>query len=134
MQGKTTTFSMLTGDNKVTLGDAYVTGHSIKHKLGQVRQNMGYCPQFDALSDLLTGRETLALFARLRGILPTDVNTAVSHLIDNLQLTKYADKPTRMYSGGNKRKLSVAIALMGNPPVVFLDEPTSVCLHDMHCK
>jgi len=117
---------MLTGDNKITFGDAFVAGSSIKIDLNEARQNMGYCPQFDALSELLTGRETLMLFARLRGIKPEHSTKIVNKLIDNMQLTQYADKTTRTYSGGNKRKLSVAIALMGNPPVVFLDEPTAV--------
>ena len=124
--GKTTTFSMLTGDAKLSLGDAFVNGYSIKTALNIARQHMGYCPQFDALSDLLTGRETLQLFARLRGIKPEFVDESVEHLISNMQLAQYADKPTKTYSGGNKRKLSVAIALTGNPPVVFLDEPTAV--------
>ena len=117
---------MLTGDTKISYGDAFVSGHSIKDQMGLVRQDMGYCPQFDALSDLLTGRETLSLFGRLRGIKPDCLSRDVNHLIEHMQLTQYADKPTKTYSGGNKRKLSVAIALMGNPPVVFLDEPTAV--------
>jgi len=65
------------------------------------------------------------MYARLRAIRPEHIESAVNHLLHNMQLMRYADKPSRMYSGGNKRKLSVAIALMGNPPVVFLDEPTA---------
>jgi ABC-type multidrug transport system ATPase subunit len=65
MTGKTTTFNMLTGDHKVSYGDAFVAGSSIKHHLSQARQNMGYCPQFDALSDLLTGMNCDVFFSRL---------------------------------------------------------------------
>jgi ABC-type multidrug transport system ATPase subunit len=86
---------------------------------------MGFCPQFDALIDLLTGRETLYLFARLRGLRKEFIKPAVDSLISELQLTRWADMPTKGYSGGNKRKLSVAVALMGDPAVVFLDEPTA---------
>ncbi|KAL7984894.1 hypothetical protein Chor_003464 [Crotalus horridus] len=66
--GKTTTFKMLTGDIKVTSGDAVVVGHSILTQIWDVHQNMGYCPQFDAIDELLTGREHLFLYARLRGV------------------------------------------------------------------
>ncbi|XP_052522361.1 retinal-specific phospholipid-transporting ATPase ABCA4 isoform X3 [Tympanuchus pallidicinctus] len=66
--GKTTTFKMLTGDTEVTSGDAVVAGNSVLTHISNVHQNMGYCPQFDALDDLLTGREHLYLYARLRGV------------------------------------------------------------------
>merc|ERR1719424_659360 len=86
---------------------------------------MGYCPQFDALDDFITGRQTLELYARLRGVPEAEIKSLVSWAISHLQLDRWADKITRSYSGGNKRKLSVAIALVGGPPVLFLDEPTS---------
>lgn len=66
--GKTTTFKMLTGEIEPTFGDAFVNGGSILKDLQRVRQNLGYCPQFDALNALLTGREHLRLYARLRGL------------------------------------------------------------------
>lgn len=91
----------------------------------QARQEQGYCPQFDALNDLLTGRETLTMFARVRGIAESEVSGIVSWTLQHMQLDAWADRVTRSYSGGNKRKLSVAITLLGNPPIIFLDEPTT---------
>ncbi|KAG1680701.1 ATP-binding cassette sub-family A member 1 [Nymphon striatum] len=68
--GKTSTFKMLTGDINVTAGNAYLNGYSILNDIDNVRQNLGYCPQFDALNHLLTGREHLKFYARLRGVPP----------------------------------------------------------------
>lgn len=65
---------MLTGDIKVSEGDAYINSHSVVDDIQAARQNMGYCPQFDALNDLLTAREHLKLYARIRGIQEEDVN------------------------------------------------------------
>uniref|UniRef100_A0A8C8RML7 ABC transporter domain-containing protein n=1 Tax=Pelusios castaneus TaxID=367368 RepID=A0A8C8RML7_9SAUR len=118
--GKTSTFKMLTGDTEVTLGDAFCG------KRGQsVHQNMGYCPQFDAINDLLTGREHLEFYCRLRGIPEEETPRVAQWGISKLGLAQYADRPAGGYSGGNKRKLSTAIALLGAPSVVFLDEPTT---------
>ncbi|XP_036983617.2 ATP-binding cassette sub-family A member 2 isoform X2 [Artibeus jamaicensis] len=123
--GKTTTFKMLTGDESTTGGEAFVNGHSVLKELLQVQQSLGYCPQFDALFDELTAREHLQLYTRLRGIPWKDEARVVKWALEKLELTKYADKPAGTYSGGNKRKLSTAIALIGNPAFIFLDEPTT---------
>eukprot|EP00794_Sanderia_malayensis_P017576 gene17576-19328_t len=123
--GKTTTFGMLTGEHSITHGTAYLDGFNIQMHLREVQQRIGYCPQFDALVDNLTGREMLEMFARLRGIPVTRINTVVRTAIQQLNLTNWADKMCGNYSGGNKRKLSTALALVGNPPIIFLDEPTS---------
>uniref|UniRef100_A0A670J8M4 P-type phospholipid transporter n=1 Tax=Podarcis muralis TaxID=64176 RepID=A0A670J8M4_PODMU len=123
--GKTTTFKMLTGDTQVTSGDAVVAGHSILTHIFDVHQNMGYCPQFDAIDDLLTGREHLRLYANLRGVPAAEVEKVAEWGIQKLGLLMYADQLAGTYSGGNKRKLSTAIALIGCPPLVLLDEPTT---------
>uniref|UniRef100_A0A8P4GKY9 P-type phospholipid transporter n=1 Tax=Dicentrarchus labrax TaxID=13489 RepID=A0A8P4GKY9_DICLA len=120
--GKTTTFKMLTGDTLVTSGEAFLAGKSILREIDQVHQNMGYCPQFDSINELLTGREHLELYAVLRGVPEKQV---AEWGIRKLGLVKYADKAAGSYSGGNMRKLSTAMALIGAPPVVFLDEPTT---------
>ncbi|NWJ07429.1 ABCA4 protein, partial [Crypturellus undulatus] len=123
--GKTTTFKMLTGDTDVTSGDAVVAGNSILTHISNVHQNMGYCPQFDAIDDLLTGREHLYLYARLRGVPAEEIKRVAEWGIQKLGLPMYADQLAGTYSGGNKRKLSTAIALIGCPPLVLLDEPTT---------
>ncbi|XP_032334844.1 ATP-binding cassette sub-family A member 2 isoform X4 [Camelus ferus] len=123
--GKTSTFKMLTGDESTTGGEAFVNGHSVLKELLQVQQSLGYCPQFDALFDELTAREHLQLYTRLRGVPWKDEARVVTWALEKLELTKYADKPAGTYSGGNKRKLSTAIALIGYPAFIFLDEPTT---------
>uniref|UniRef100_A0AAY4AA33 P-type phospholipid transporter n=1 Tax=Denticeps clupeoides TaxID=299321 RepID=A0AAY4AA33_9TELE len=123
--GKTSTFKMLTGDSVVTSGEAYLAGKSVLTEIDEVHQNMGYCPQFDAINDLLTGREHLEFYAILRGVPEKEVCEVAEWGIRKLGLVKYVDKAAGSYSGGNMRKLSTAMALIGGPPVVFLDEPTT---------
>ena len=123
--GKTTTFKMLTGDVDVTKGNATLNGHSVLTDLEKVRLDLGYCPQFDAFDPLLTGREILCFFARLRGVQEKDVKQITDWGIRKLGLIQYADKRSEDYSDGNKRKLSTAISLIGNPSVIFMDEPTT---------
>ncbi|XP_051715742.1 phospholipid-transporting ATPase ABCA1b [Ctenopharyngodon idella] len=123
--GKTSTFKMLTGDSVVSKGEAFLAGKSILREIDEVHQNMGYCPQFDAINDLLTGREHLEFYAILRGVPEKEVCEVAEWGIRKLGLVKYVDKKAGSYSGGNMRKLSTAISLIGAPPVVFLDEPTT---------
>ncbi|XP_058851719.1 phospholipid-transporting ATPase ABCA3-like isoform X1 [Acipenser ruthenus] len=123
--GKTTTFKMLTGDETVTSGDAFIDGYSVLSDIKKVQQRIGYCPQFDALLDHMTGRETLRMYARLRGIPEKYVGGCVENVLRALLLEPHADKLVRCYSGGNKRKLSAGMALIGGPPVIFLDEPST---------
>ncbi|KAI8797159.1 ATP-binding cassette sub-family A member 3 [Biomphalaria glabrata] len=123
--GKSSTFMMLTGDSKISSGQAYLDTYNLKTQRDLARKHLGYCPQFDALIDQLTGREILTLFARLRGIKESSIPEAVTNVMKALTLSQYADKQCQTYSGGNKRKLSTAIALIGDPDVVFLDEPTT---------
>jgi len=122
--GKTTTLACLTGERSATYGDAFVNGHSIANQPA-VRRFIGYCPQFDALFNLLTGREHLNFYGRVKGLKGDELDKQVNMLLDVLSLTKYADRRAGTYSGGNKRKLSVAMAMIGNPPIVFLDEPST---------
>ncbi|XP_063401544.1 phospholipid-transporting ATPase ABCA1-like [Mytilus trossulus] len=121
--GKTTMFKMLTGALNITEGNAYIKGESIKSN--KLQRDIGYCPQFDAVDSLLTGREVLKFYARLRGIPEKDVKQVADWGIKKLGLVQYADKLCGCYSGGNKRKLSTAMALIANPSLIFLDEPTT---------
>ncbi|CAK8673428.1 unnamed protein product [Clavelina lepadiformis] len=123
--GKTTTFKMLTGDFRPTSGTAYLDGYDVTNHLRKVQQRMGYCPQFDALIEQMTGTETLRMFARLRGVPESDIPACIKNLSEILHFGEHLDKNCGTYSGGNKRKLSTAIALVGNPPVVLLDEPST---------
>ncbi|XP_037937486.1 ATP-binding cassette sub-family A member 3-like [Teleopsis dalmanni] len=123
--GKTTTFKMMTGDERITSGVAYVRGMNLETERNKVYKEIGYCPQFDALIDDLTGRETLKIFCLLRGIQKEKIEMLSEELADSFGFRKHLDKETKAYSGGNKRKLSTAIAVLGGPAVVFLDEPTS---------
>jgi ABC-type multidrug transport system ATPase subunit len=125
--GKSTTLKMLTGDEVPTQGDAYLGGLSITKDKVAVRRLMGYCPQHDAVHDLMTGEETLEFYGRLRGVPPHKLPAMVSYLAKRLTLDQdnQHKRPAGTYSGGNRRKLSVGIALIGNPPVVFLDEPST---------
>lgn len=125
LPSKTTTIKILTGDVIPTQGSAYIAGYNIATYPRQVRRLMGYCPQFDALHEAMTAREALRFYGKIRGIAPTKMDKMVNFLLNRLSLMQYADRPCGTYSGGNKRKLSVAIALIGNPPVVFLDEPST---------
>uniref|UniRef100_A0A5S6QAW5 ABC transporter domain-containing protein n=1 Tax=Trichuris muris TaxID=70415 RepID=A0A5S6QAW5_TRIMR len=123
--GKTTTFQMLCGSSRISEGNVFIGGNSVRRQWSRAKAMLGYCPQFDALFDDLTVVETLTLYARLHGISPLEIKAAVDHAIEMVDLTKHADKLVAMLSGGSKRKLSLAIALIGSPPVLLLDEPTS---------
>ncbi|XP_045398584.1 phospholipid-transporting ATPase ABCA7 isoform X7 [Lemur catta] len=123
--GKTSTFRMVTGDMLPSGGEAMLAGHSVAHEPAAAHRSMGYCPQSDAIFDLLTGREHLELFSRLRGVPEAQVAQTASSGLARLGLPQYADQPAGTYSGGNKRKLATAMALVGDPAVVFLDEPTT---------
>lgn len=116
---------MLSGDETISFGDAWIKGHSLKSELKKVHQHIGYCPQFDALIEDLTGRETLKLFSLLRGVPRFNIPTVSMYLAREFGFEKHLDKQVKAYSGGNKRKLSTALAMLGNPSVVYLDEPTS---------
>lgn len=121
--GKTTTLSILTGDLDRTSGDAQIAGTDVNDPSSM--QLMGYCPQVDPLLELMTGRETLQLFGRLKGIPMNELDTIVCDILFRVGLTVFADKVSGSYSGGNKRKLSFAVALIAEPPVILLDEPST---------
>ncbi|XP_067683949.1 phospholipid-transporting ATPase ABCA3-like [Haliotis asinina] len=123
--GKTTTFKMITGDVMLTRGNVFLKSFDIKNHTQKVQENMGYCPQFDALIDQMTGRETLTMYARLKGVPENCIRGVCDNLLDIMMLRQYSDKPTSEYSGGNKRKLSTAIALVGDPAFIMLDEPST---------
>ncbi|RBQ82602.1 hypothetical protein VDGD_07454 [Verticillium dahliae] len=122
--GKSTLISLIRGDLKPSHngGDIFIEDKSVISNLAAARGSLGVCPQHDAL-DQMTVREHLEFYARIRGIPEIDVN--VNAVIDAVGLRAFSDRQAHALSGGNKRKLSLGIALMGNPTVVLLDEPSS---------
>lgn len=123
--GKTSLLSILSGCNSVSGGSVSLGGLDFFKELHRCRQNIGYCPQFDALFDGLTAREHLRLYAQMKGVKPSSIESQVNSKIMEMGLTEYADRTSNGYSGGNKRKLSVALAMIGEPSLVFLDEPST---------
>ncbi|CAL1533558.1 unnamed protein product [Lymnaea stagnalis] len=116
---------MLTGDHMVSGGDAFVKGYSIKYNMKKIHAMMGYCPQHDALHGTLTGTETLYLYGRLRGVPEESLKPVTDAIIDFVTLRPHENKLTVNYSGGNKRKLSVGLSIIGDPMFIMLDEPTA---------
>lgn len=125
--GKTTTINCLTGTTPVTAGDALIYGQSIKSTSGMsnIRSIMGVCPQFDILWNALSAREHLYLFASIKGMPRSAIKSDAENLLSQVKLSESAHIRAGSYSGGMKRRLSVAIALIGDPKLVFLDEPTT---------
>lgn len=123
--GKTTTINMLTGLFPPTSGDAQIAGLDIIDNMDEIREQLGVCPQHDILWPELTAREHLQLFAQLKGIPSFLIEREVHEKIVQVGLEEAADNPVGSYSGGMKRRLSVAISTIGNPKVVFMDEPTT---------
>lgn len=123
--GKSTTLSMLCGEEHPTGGTAYIFGKDILAHPKAAHQHVGYCPQFDALLELLTVREHLELYARIKGVSKEIFDQVVEGKLTEFDLWPQANKPSCSLSGGNKRKLSVAIAMIGDPPLVILDEPST---------
>eukprot|EP00164_Ancoracysta_twista_P010931 GFYU01016657.1.p1 GENE.GFYU01016657.1~~GFYU01016657.1.p1 ORF type:complete len:564 (+),score=21.15 GFYU01016657.1:182-1693(+) len=123
--GKTTTISTLTGEHTPTCGNAFINGRSIVGEMNEARQWIGYCPQFDALHEHMTVKEHLILYCRLRGLTGTEITQQVDKTISALSLEQYATTMSKSLSGGNKRKLSLGIALIGDTKCILLDEPTA---------
>jgi len=116
---------MLTGDILPTNGEIFIQGLNFNTNLKQIHKMIGYCGQFDAHIDELTARETLNFYAKCREISNEKIPNVIMKLAADFDFVKHLDKQVRFISGGNKRKLSTAVALIGDPQIIFLDEPTS---------
>jgi ABC-2 type transport system ATP-binding protein len=121
--GKTTLVRILSTLLKADAGTATVNGHDIAAKPGEVRESISLTGQFAAVDEVLTGRENLVLVARLRHV-GNPAGTA-DGLLARFQLTEAGNRKASTYSGGMRRRLDIAMSLIGNPPIIFLDEPTT---------
>ncbi|KDP31225.1 hypothetical protein JCGZ_11601 [Jatropha curcas] len=125
--GKTSFISMMIGLTKPTSGTAYVWDLNLQTQIDWIYTSMGVCPQDDFLWESLTGREHLLFYGRLKNLKGSALKKAVNESLKSVNLFNdgIADKHAGKYSGGMKRRLSVAISLIGNPKVVYMDEPST---------
>ena len=123
--GKTTVFKSLTNDTVPTGGRVSIGGWDVQRWFGFARKRIGYCPQHNTLFEQLTVIENLYLFARIKGVKMWIRKSLINRTIEQMNLVEHKYKEAGTLSGGNKRKLQVAIAIIGNPPIMLLDEPSS---------
>ncbi|PWZ26172.1 hypothetical protein Zm00014a_011819 [Zea mays] len=125
--GKTSLIGMLTGFTKPTSGTAYIDGMDIRTDMSEIYTRIGVCPQFNLLWETLTGREHLMFYGRLKRLNGAALTEAAEQSMKVLKIFEggVADTLVSQYSGGMKRRLSVAISLIGDPKVVYLDEPST---------
>ncbi|KAL0235765.1 hypothetical protein GEMRC1_002347 [Eukaryota sp. GEM-RC1] len=123
--GKTTTISTLSGLFQPSKGDAYVCGKNIRTDMSEIYKFLGVCPQADALYQRLSARDHLIFFANLKGYPKESVSGIVDNALESVNLTAFADRDAGKFSGGMRRRLSLAISLLGRNSMVFLDEPTT---------
>jgi len=121
--GKTTIVNILATLLKPDGGSAAICGYDVVRQPKKVRQSISLTGQFAAVDGILTGRENIALIAKLRGV--KHPNAVAEHLLERFGLSEAADKKAAVYSGGMTRRLDIAMSLIGNPEVIFLDEPTT---------
>lgn len=123
--GKTTTISVLSTLLRPTYGKAIVAGYDVVREASRVRASIGMTGQHAALDWQLSGRENLVMFSRLRGMRRKDARARADALIEQFDLEHAADRPVATYSGGMRRRIDIAAALVVPPKVLFLDEPTT---------
>ena len=123
--GKTTTVNILTTLMKADAGTVRVAGHDVAAETKAVRAAIGVTGQFAAVDELLTGQENLQLMADLKHLGSAEASRLVTDLLARFDLTESARKLAATYSGGMRRKLDLAMTLVGTPQIIFLDEPTT---------
>lgn len=122
--GKTTTISMLSGLLQPTGGEATIDGLSIKNELREVKQRIGVVPQEIALYDTISARENLQFWGRMYGLRGAELDGRITAVLNIAGLTDRADQKVETYSGGMKRRINIAVGLLHNPKLLFMDEPT----------
>ncbi len=123
--GKTTAVNILSTLIEADAGEIRVAGHDLAREPDEVRAAIGVTGQFSAVDGLLSGRENLLLMARLRHLPTSERVHRVDQLLEQFDLVDAAKKPAATYSGGMKRRLDLAMTLVGDPRIIFLDEPTT---------
>jgi ABC-2 type transport system ATP-binding protein len=123
--GKTTTVKILSTLIRADAGDAQVAGHDLAREPDAVRAAIGVTGQFSAVDNLLTGQENLLLMADLQHLAKGEGRRRAAQLLEQFDLTEAGRKPASTYSGGMRRRLDLAMTLVGRPQVIFLDEPTA---------
>ncbi len=123
--GKTTTLRMLATLIEPDGGEALIAGVSLRKDPGEVRKRIGYVAQGGSTWDDSTAREELVLHARMYGIRKVEAQKLAAEALDAFELTEYADRKCKTYSGGQRRRVDIALGIIHKPKVVFLDEPTT---------
>ena len=123
--GKTTTFKCITQELSPDNGKIYINGKDMRNNFEELSSLFGYCPQFDAIFEFLTVYENLKFYAQIKGIKHEYLDIVINAMISEMSLSEFINKRAGRLSGGNKRKLSVAISFLCSPPIVLLDEPST---------
>eukprot|EP01130_Rhizamoeba_saxonica_P004867 TRINITY_DN1973_c0_g1_i2.p1 TRINITY_DN1973_c0_g1~~TRINITY_DN1973_c0_g1_i2.p1 ORF type:complete len:667 (-),score=106.50 TRINITY_DN1973_c0_g1_i2:547-2547(-) len=123
--GKTTTMSILTGLLDADSGKCRIYGYDVETEMEKIREFIGICPQFDIVWDNLTAYEHLKFFAMVKQIDASEINNNINKILREVDLERVSNKLVNSFSGGMKRRLSVAISVIGDPRILFLDEPTT---------
>jgi ABC-2 type transport system ATP-binding protein len=122
--GKTTLIKMLCGLLEPTSGSAHVAGHDVRKEAAKIKELIGVCPQDATAYSFLTGRENVELFGNLEALPKAKLKKNTDELLEKMSLTEDADRRLGKYSGGMKRRINLIIALVHDPEIAFLDEPT----------
>ena len=123
--GKTTTFKCITQEICQDKGEILVNGKDIRGKFNELNKIFGYCPQFNAIFEHLTVYENLEFYAKIKDVNHNSIKTLIKIIIEEMSLKEFKNKISKNLSGGNKRKLSVAISILCNLPIILLDEPAT---------
>jgi ABC-2 type transport system ATP-binding protein len=122
--GKTTTINILSGLLEPTKGTGLVRGFDVTKDQHKIKSLIGLCPQKAAVFNFLTGRENIELFGNLHSIAKKDLEERIEIILEKLELVEASKRQAKGYSGGMLRKLNLIIALINDPQIAFLDEPT----------
>lgn len=123
--GKTTVINMLATLMKPDQGSAKIFGHDVLHEQQAVRQLIGLTGQFASVDETLSATENLVIFSRLLGLSRSESKQRAAELLEEFSLTEAAKRPLAKFSGGMRRRLDLAVSLIAQPPLIFLDEPTT---------